>query len=794
MPAIPQQMSDTHDKSDDLIAELAKLMASGASAGEGAPKPSVIKLPPLNQPTAAAAPVRIPGMNSPGTPQAANPTLAEKPASPVSVAPPVRIPGMERPAGVTDGLPTAPTPRPGSQFDFGKPPAPTPIRSEPMPSQQPGGAPKPTAAATTEARPEPASPPAPPQGQGRLEPVRFGAPQAPIASGPTPLGKAPPATPQPKPPAQSPAGDFDFKFDLGETQPHAVQGQEHDDPIADLIAAELLGDGPADRDAIAASEDGGEAGNTDAGADHPRDPVNQPHAAPPVQMKPSPVSARQPETDRFTLTPTFSAKPAPAPAPASASQRPSADEGRARDPIEEIESLIGEAVRVELDPPTTSSPPPANSAPVVPPLSGGFGPRRSGLREKEPQVDAAEAAILAAATASGAQADIVEEPVAEGRPYKRMKVKPPRTSGFASGARQYIGIAVAATLFLAAGFGLYWVLAMGNDDPATAPLLTADASPVKVEPAVPARATEPASGSVVFDEIDGVANTGENETLVSRDETAGASVSEVARVATPGVNDGDDEPAGLANRKVRTVTVRPDGTIVSSDDTVAGTAELPVERPNVPEIPGATTETPDLLAAVAQAQADAGGGAQAAMDAASSNVSALVADAMESTEAALAAPDAIDVAALSSHTPAVFDGSLVAPRPMPRPSDRTNLVGAGRTASVQSAPAGVSVNQPASTPLTSVTQQQPAPTTQASGGAYVQLSSQRTESDASASLRAVQSRLGGLLDGPLEVRRVDLGAKGIWYRVVMPTSSFQNATQSCATIKANGGDCVAING
>ena len=41
---------------------------------------------------------------------------------------------------------------------------------------------------------------------------------------------------------------------------------------------------------------------------------------------------------------------------------------------------------------------------------------------------------------------------------------------------------------------------------------------------------------------------------------------------------------------------------------------------------------------------------------------------------------------------------------------------------------------------------------------------------------------------------VDLGAKGIWYRVVMPTSSFQDATQTCARIKANGGDCVAING
>src|SRR5690606_23570481 len=111
MPAIPQQMSDTHDKSDDLIAELAKLMASGASAGEGAPKPAVIKLPPLSDATVVATPVRIPGMEPPGAARApASTPPRDKPMPPVTAAPAVRIPGMERPAGVSDGLPTAPAP------------------------------------------------------------------------------------------------------------------------------------------------------------------------------------------------------------------------------------------------------------------------------------------------------------------------------------------------------------------------------------------------------------------------------------------------------------------------------------------------------------------------------------------------------------------------------------------------------------------------------------------------------------------------------------------------------------
>ena len=117
-----------------------------------------------------------------------------------------------------------------------------------------------------------------------------------------------------------------------------------------------------------------------------------------------------------------------------------------------------------------------------------------------------------------------------------------------------------------------------------------------------------------------------------------------------------------------------------------------------------------------------------------------------------------------------------------------------------SAVAPASAIAPASTPLVALTQLQTQPEAQTQPvaiggtGAYVQLSSQRSETDAARSLQTTQAQLGNLLTGSLEIRRVDLGAKGIWYRVVLPTSSFQDATQTCAVIKSNGGDCVAING
>jgi hypothetical protein len=112
----------------------------------------------------------------------------------------------------------------------------------------------------------------------------------------------------------------------------------------------------------------------------------------------------------------------------------------------------------------------------------------------------------------------------------------------------------------------------------------------------------------------------------------------------------------------------------------------------------------------------------------------------------------------------------------------------------ESAPRDIGVNAPASTPLVALASEEPAAVT-TGGGAYVQLSSQKSEGDAQASLRATEQRMAGMLNGAaLEIRRVDLGAKGIWYRVILPVRSFQDATQTCAAIKSNGGDCVAING
>ena len=80
----------------------------------------------------------------------------------------------------------------------------------------------------------------------------------------------------------------------------------------------------------------------------------------------------------------------------------------------------------------------------------------------------------------------------------------------------------------------------------------------------------------------------------------------------------------------------------------------------------------------------------------------------------------------------------------------------------------------------------------ASGGYVVQLSSQRTESDAHATFRSLQAKFPNELGNrQVIIRRADLGSKGIVYRTnVGPFATVREASQFCASYKAAGGQCI----
>jgi len=78
------------------------------------------------------------------------------------------------------------------------------------------------------------------------------------------------------------------------------------------------------------------------------------------------------------------------------------------------------------------------------------------------------------------------------------------------------------------------------------------------------------------------------------------------------------------------------------------------------------------------------------------------------------------------------------------------------------------------------------------GGYAVQVSSQRSEADAQATLNALQTKYPQQLRGQHGmVRRADLGAKGIYYRALVgPFGSAEEASRLCSSLKAAGGNCI----
>jgi len=497
-----------------------------------------------------------------------------------------------------------------------------------------------------------------------------------------------------------------------------------------------------------------------------------------------------------------------------------------RDPIGDIEALIGEAAR-------------ANS--VDSGLPGGRRVKSSFLDdfETDAAVDAAESAILAAAAATGSSVRRVEpandpedwlvapaprqieerpEPAVDPQPRQEQFIPdplfaspvPPPSEPEAQAApadyadddytdeayadeayaeeepaprrpRRRLGgfvlpVAAGAVIFALIG-GVYFAFFSGPGEPGEAPVLTADASPLKED--APPQSESTASESVVFSEIEGNGGSPEDEALVSRDQTNGASGAQVAEVLAP-----EDGETALANRPVRTVTVRPDGTIVQATDSVAGSNVLPVERPDVPAVPNSTLTSDPIGEAIALAMADG-------ETAAASQTEAPAADASEALPEAASTPETADETETGAAATAEDAG---APVPVARP--------AGLTAQDTTASTPVPASEaPATETVAAVTPTEttPAPaaaaaTPAADVGAWVQLSSQRSEADAQADIPSLQARYGTLFNGATpQVSRVDLGERGIYYRVRLPQPSFDQANSVCTAIQGQGGDCFVLN-
>jgi len=104
---------------------------------------------------------------------------------------------------------------------------------------------------------------------------------------------------------------------------------------------------------------------------------------------------------------------------------------------------------------------------------------------------------------------------------------------------------------------------------------------------------------------------------------------------------------------------------------------------------------------------------------------------------------------------------------------------------------------PAPTRSTGAQPIQPVPvrtaTASAEAGSYVvQVASQRSEAEAQASFKALQSKYPAVLGSRQAViRRADLGDKGVYYRAqIGPFPTQEDAADMCGNLKAAGGQCI----
>jgi hypothetical protein len=329
--------------------------------------------------------------------------------------------------------------------------------------------------------------------------------------------------------------------------------------------------------------------------------------------------------------------------------------------------------------------------------------------------------------------------------------------------RRRIGVlAIAAVLALAVigtagAFGYRMLFGSSGSAAKPPPVIKAEATPSKI---VPAAQSKDPTGKSIYDRV----NNSQNEKVVSREE----------------------QPVDIRDRPVGTVSIQGQGGTPSGATQQAslGTGVIGVEPKKIHTIaihPG-TAPQDQAVQPSPPAPAPVPARAQPAPPSPPPAEQRTVAEA-QPRQVARAEPKPVRAVAATppSNAPLSLNPNSPAPAPAPAAPARParTAVASTQSAPVQSAPAqsgSVASGSAAS----------------GSGGYAVQIVSRHNEADAQASFQSLQSKFPQQLSGRTPViRRVDLGAKGVYYRALVgPFGSADEASQLCSNLKAAGGDCL----
>ncbi|AKI00476.1 sporulation related protein [Hoeflea sp. IMCC20628] len=375
-----------------------------------------------------------------------------------------------------------------------------------------------------------------------------------------------------------------------------------------------------------------------------------------------------------------------------------------------------------------------------------------------------------------------------------------------AGSRGPVLALVVLGLALLAGAGaLGW--SMWSDDQTTADggprIIRADTDPVKVLPENPGGVTVPNQDKAVYDRVAGGdgAPTGQPTLVNSAEEP----VDVVQRTLDPEIlplegrgdistksedrllaNGAETEaganvptPPVVSPRKVRTMIVKPDGSIVAREDpepqplateTAAVEAEQTIVDTPEPKVPTMQVLQPDAVVAEVPAT--------------------------EPSAAALSATAGEEIANTSIAPVRVVTTQQIrpvsnAPVPQGRPADQpVNVVGTvTQGGNVAAAPEATPATAPAQPQQVAAAPAAAAPAANP-GGYYMQIASQPSAEGAQASWNTLSKRYNSVLGGlSVDIQRADITGKGVFHRVRVPAGTKDQANALCSRYKSAGGSC-----
>ncbi|MCV9965275.1 SPOR domain-containing protein [Pararhizobium sp. BT-229] len=383
--------------------------------------------------------------------------------------------------------------------------------------------------------------------------------------------------------------------------------------------------------------------------------------------------------------------------------------------------------------------------------------------------------------------------------------------GSGSGKRRLVLLAAAvAGLAIFGGVGVYAFMGNGSALSGGEPkIILADKSPVKVVPVEKGGKTVPNQDKAVYDRVAGaqdatpqqgalVSSTEEPVDVVQRTLTPEDMPLEGAGDELPGVAPADDDGSdrllpddqtaenaaagendspAVSPRKVRTMIVKPDGTLVAREEPQPETNVASTENaanqgdPQVKTVkttaitsPTETGSTPKSVPVADQAVAQ-----------------------QQKSALAEAADATVDETApvRSVKTTAVADNPVPQTRPV---EEQAKVVDTFKTTD-QAQPVAEAKPVVEAKPAAEA---KPVETASIAPGTYViQIASLPSEAEARKSYNTLSSKFGSVIGGKgVDIKKAEIAGKGTYFRVRIPAGSREEANALCSRYKSAGGSCL----